>query len=779
MSAAVQAQRSPRTTSLDIRSARRTLRALAASGLGVLPLCELFTDVRWLFEVWLAMLIAVGPAAVLRLWQRPRVLHTWLGLGLVGVWLTAHYVPKHAWGGLLPTGASWRDVSTLLGDVHDTTSSGVAPVHTTLAIKFILAAMLALLAALVDLIAVVGRHGALAGVPLLVVYTVSGAVPRHPVSWLLFLGAAAGFLLLLSIDAEAEVREWGRLIPRAGESRPVAGLAVSGPRIAVIAVLLAVVLPLLAPVRPANLIADALHHDGGSGSGQNGGFGASGGITLDPFDALRGDLRRSKPVKLFTVTLGTAPVAQPFYLRANVLTTYSAQGWSAARHGGTEPIGRTFFATTPPVSSVNSTVDFTARLRITGLADNPPVFGRPTAVTGLDGAAAWSREDELLVGTRVSSGQEITEQVSQPAPTAAQLTQAPADFPASLAAALRVPQNMPTSVSDLVARLTGALSAPYAKARALSDYFTSTANGFTYSLSTKGGNSSSDLVNFLTNKTGFCQQYAAAMGIMLRMAGVPARVVLGYTHPVADRSGAFTVTTDDAHAWVEAYFAGLGWIPFDPTPLAGIDGGAQSDLPWAPHPRRGLTGTDVIPTVSASRRPTTSTTGSASAAPGTSAAHPGGTLAWPVVGVLLALVLVVLLALVPAAIRWRRRRQRLRAAGRGDPDPLWAELSDTAVDLGYVWSPARSPRQVAGWLGSKVDAPAQQSLRALAFAVEVARYAPDRAPVDPKPLVAELRTVEAHLRADRSRSVRIGARLLPASLGWRQFRVSVPRRKHR
>ena len=56
------------------------------------------------------------------------------------------------------------------------------------------------------------------------------------------------------------------------------------------------------------------------------------------------------------------------------------------------------------------------------------------------------------------------------------------------------------------------------------------------------------------------------MGVMLRLAGVPARVVLGYMHRRAGRQRQLHVTTFDAHAWVEAYFPGLGWIPFDPTP---------------------------------------------------------------------------------------------------------------------------------------------------------------------------------------------------------------------
>jgi transglutaminase-like putative cysteine protease len=771
-------QTATRTKSADnYSSTRRTLRALLASGLGVLPLCELFVDAGWLLEIWLAMLIAVGPAALLRLRRRPKVLHTWLGLALVVVWLTARYVPQHAVGGLLPTFATRHDVSKLMSSVHDTTSNGVAPVHTTLAIKFVLAAMLALLAALVDLIAVVGRRGALAGVPLLVVFTVSGAVPRHPVLWLLFLGAAAGFLLLLSIDAEDEVRGWGRLIPRVGESRPTAGLGVSGPRIAVIALAVAVVLPLLAPSHPANLIADALHNGKNSGDGKGGGFGAGSGISLDPFDALKGDLQRTKAVKLFTVTLGSKPAAPPFYLRANVLMSYSDRGWSAFRHGGTENAGSSFFTTTPPTSAQINTVNFTARLHILGLADNPPVFARPTGVRGVDGKAEWSRDDQLLLGPRVHNGQDITQDITQPAPSAADLEAAPNDVPNDVLEALQVPTTMPKFVSDLVKQIIGQQTSPYAKARALSDYFTDSTNGFTYSLTTKGGDSGSDLVDFLTNKSGFCQQYSAAMGIMLRMAGVPARVVLGYTHAAADASGSFTVTTNDAHAWVEAYFAGVGWIPFDPTPLAGVNGGAQANLPWAPHPRNTASTGPGASTTATSARPSGGAEAPTSNAAGPNAGRPGVTgITWIAAWVLGSLLVLALLLLVPAATRWRRRQHRLRAAGRGDPDPLWVELSDTAVDLGYVWSPARSPRQVAGWLGRQVDAPARQSLSTLATAVERARYAPVESGATAS-LVGELRTVEAQLRSERSRSVRIWARLLPASLGWRRFRLTAARRK--
>jgi hypothetical protein len=152
------------------------------------------------------------------------------------------------------------------------------------------------------------------------------------------------------------------------------------------------------------------------------------------------------------------------------------------------------------------------------------------------------------------------------------------------------------------------------------------------------------------------------------------------------------------------------------------------------------------------------------------AAGSGTSVPWGAIGVVTAVVLVLLLALLPAVVRLARRRRRLRAGRRGDPDPLWAELSDTARDLGYVWSPARSPRQVATWLGR--EAGGDREVTALALAVERARYAPTSPAATS--LVGELEGIEQRLRSGRSGQVRLRARLFPASLGWR---VPLPRRR--
>jgi hypothetical protein len=76
------------------------------------------------------------------------------------------------------------------------------------------------------------------------------------------------------------------------------------------------------------------------------------------------------------------------------------------------------------------------------------------------------------------------------------------------------------------------------------------------------------LVSFLFgDRAGYCQQFAGAMALLLRMGGVPARVAVGFTSGShAPHSDQYVVTDRDAHAWVEAWFPGYGWIKFEPTP---------------------------------------------------------------------------------------------------------------------------------------------------------------------------------------------------------------------
>jgi hypothetical protein len=70
-------------------------------------------------------------------------------------------------------------------------------------------------------------------------------------------------------------------------------------------------------------------------------------------------------------------------------------------------------------------------------------------------------------------------------------------------------------------------------------------------------------------KRGWCEYFASAAAVLLRLQGVPARYVTGFSMAGAERAGGhYLVRESDAHAWIEAYVPGRGWIEADPTPAA-------------------------------------------------------------------------------------------------------------------------------------------------------------------------------------------------------------------
>ena len=70
-------------------------------------------------------------------------------------------------------------------------------------------------------------------------------------------------------------------------------------------------------------------------------------------------------------------------------------------------------------------------------------------------------------------------------------------------------------------------------------------------------------------KAGYCQHFSGAMALLLRFGGIPARVATGFSPGgFRKRQGEWVVRDRDAHSWVEAWFDGIGWVTFDPTPTA-------------------------------------------------------------------------------------------------------------------------------------------------------------------------------------------------------------------
>ncbi len=127
---------------------------------------------------------------------------------------------------------------------------------------------------------------------------------------------------------------------------------------------------------------------------------------------------------------------------------------------------------------------------------------------------------------------------------------------------------------DVTQRIAGNAKNPYAATVAIEAWLRSS-GGFTYDEQPPQTRGTAPLVGFVTQtKAGYCQQFAGAMALMLRYLGIPARVAAGFTSGRYDKEAkTWTVNDREAHTWVEVWFKGYGWLPFDPTPSRGTLGG--------------------------------------------------------------------------------------------------------------------------------------------------------------------------------------------------------------
>jgi transglutaminase-like putative cysteine protease len=151
-------------------------------------------------------------------------------------------------------------------------------------------------------------------------------------------------------------------------------------------------------------------------------------------------------------------------------------------------------------------------------------------------------------------------------PSPQELRSSPAEYPSEIRLVyLRLPHQLDPQVSDLARRITASASNNYERAAALQSYLR---NNFRYTLDPPAIEPDDPVGSFLfRSKSGYCEYFAAAMAVMLRTLGVPSRLVNGFQTGAYNRIGKdFVVRARDAHSWVEVYFTGYGWVPFDPTP---------------------------------------------------------------------------------------------------------------------------------------------------------------------------------------------------------------------
>ncbi len=135
---------------------------------------------------------------------------------------------------------------------------------------------------------------------------------------------------------------------------------------------------------------------------------------------------------------------------------------------------------------------------------------------------------------------------------------------------MQIPDSISINTVNLARDLTRNKINTFEKVKAIENYLS---RNFHYTLSPQIPPADKDFVeHFLFDgKEGYCSYYASAMCILVRISGIPARYVEGFVLPgESTEDGYYYVTNNNAHAWVEVYFEGIGWVTFEPTsPMEG------------------------------------------------------------------------------------------------------------------------------------------------------------------------------------------------------------------
>jgi transglutaminase-like putative cysteine protease len=160
-------------------------------------------------------------------------------------------------------------------------------------------------------------------------------------------------------------------------------------------------------------------------------------------------------------------------------------------------------------------------------------------------------------------GYEVTSWAREPKELAA--------MPSELKRAMAYPEKMNPMTRDLVTDLRAQYPEPSAYVSAVLQYFRELPFYYTLSPSLLNGQDQIDRFLFETRE-GFCEHYASAFVVMMRLAGIPARIVAGYQGgELNPLNNAITVRQFDAHAWAEVWLPNLGWQRVDPTAAVSPD----------------------------------------------------------------------------------------------------------------------------------------------------------------------------------------------------------------
>ncbi len=616
---------------------RMTVTAAIAVVLTSTVLYPLFANWVWFAVSLGAVATVAATGALTRL--RPLPVPACLAATAAGLLLYLNLVfeSRHSLAFVIPTPSSLASLGRLFGTGIDKSNQYAPPVPNLPGLLLLAAAGVGITAVATDLIAVRLRSTALAGLPLLALFTVPVMInPPHGqlTTPLVFCLGAAGYLAMLSVDGRERIRVWGRLVslwrtaPSPGGRSPgpdTRALAAASRRVGLAAIVLALCAPLLLPGLHASKVFSS-----GPGIGGTGGDGV-GTLTLPSAVSHTIAQLHDNPRVIFSYTTSASKDLESNdaqYFRQYVFDTLGGSGWQVINYAAgaaptsslPSPPGLTDLSAVQPVST---TVTMTKNFSDPGA--QPTFLPVPYPAVRLSAPGRWLADPDLMVYSTVSaiSGQTYSVKSLAVDPSQAELEKAPRlTDPGSLAADLQLPPSYQTSaLKELALQHVSGATTEFGKVNALANWLSTPP--YVYSLNASTFDNAAGMLAFLTEtRVGYCVQYAYAMTVLTRLLGIPARFVVGYTAGTLASSApnVYEVKSTDAHAWTEVYFPSFGWIRFEPTPGGQGTANAPNYMGAASS---GGSGSGTSPIISATQKPGQSTPGQAGNSFGLGHLQPG------------------------------------------------------------------------------------------------------------------------------------------------------------
>jgi len=267
----------------------------------------------------------------------------------------------------------------------------------------------------------------------------------------------------------------------------------------------------------------------------------------------------------------------PFYWRARTYDQYNSWGWSTSETvsesmGTLDPIMMEDNFNKCPECIHNVTFELkspTKTLYNSGI----------TLRTSLPGDITYLKKDKKLSQNFIKfesertmqPGEKYTVQIYVPKFGPIESFGSKHSYPNDVANTyLDLPDDFPIALSDLTREITKGTNNNYQKAINIRDFLR---NNLQYSQDIDAPPPGKDAVqHFIFDaKTGYSDYFGSSMAVMLRAAGIPSRLAVGYLNSEYDeKDDIYIVLESGAHAWPEAYFSNYGWIPFEPTPGRGV-----------------------------------------------------------------------------------------------------------------------------------------------------------------------------------------------------------------